>query len=85
VARKVMAEPELLEQARGNLLRWKVNAPQPLPSYFEEWERILGRRPAEIAGFLVSMSEEATRLRQSSPFAPLLTPEERDRIYAAFR
>jgi len=85
VARKIMADPELLNQARGNLARWKLNAPQPLPSYFEEWERILGRRPAEVAGFLVSMSEDATRLRQSSPFAPLLTPDERDRIYTAFR
>jgi hypothetical protein len=85
VGRKLMANPELLKQARETLLRWKMKAPQPLPSYFTEWGRILKRRPAEVAGFLVNMSEDATRLRQSSPFAPLLTSEERGKIYAAFR
>jgi hypothetical protein len=34
---------------------------------------------------LVSRSERATRLRQSSPFAGVLTPAERRRVYEAFR
>lgn len=85
VARKLMADPGLLARARENLQRWKSNSALPLPSYFAEWERIFRRPPEEVAGFLVTMSEEATRLRQSSPFSPLLSPEERNRIYEAFR
>jgi hypothetical protein len=85
VARKIVSNPALVEQARGNLLRWKAQAAVPLPSYFEEWERILRRRPEEVAGFLTSMTEEAIRLRQSSPFATLLRPEERAKVYAAFQ
>jgi hypothetical protein len=61
------------------------NSPHPLPSYFAEWERIVRRQPAVVAEFIVTMSEEATPLRQSSPFSPLLTPEERNRIFEAFR
>lgn len=85
VARKLMANPDLLHKARENLLRWKKSAPQPLPSYFAEWERILKRPPAEVAGFIVTMNEHATQLRQSSPFSTLLTAEERSKIYAAFK
>jgi hypothetical protein len=85
VARKLMADPRLIERARENLQRWKKNSSRPLPSYFAEWERVFRLQPAEVAGFLVTMNDDATRLRQSSPFSPLLTAEERARIYAAFR
>ena len=85
VARKLMANPALLEQAHSTLRRWSAQASQPLPAYFAEWERILERPPEQIAGFLVQMSDDATRLRQSSPFATLLTQEERSRVYAAFQ
>jgi hypothetical protein len=85
VARKLLASPALLAQARGTLARWRAQAADPVPSYFFEWERILERSPEEIAAFLASMREDATRLRQSSPFTNLLTPEERARIYEAFR
>jgi hypothetical protein len=85
VARKLVADPGLLVRARENLQRWKKNSAQPLPTYFAEWERIVRRQPAEVAAFLVTMNEDATRLRQSSPFSPLLTAEERNRIFEAFR
>jgi hypothetical protein len=85
VARKLMADPALIKRARENLRRWKKNSSRPLPSYFAEWERVFRLQPAVVAGLLVTMNDDATRLRQSSPFAPLLTREERASIYAAFR
>lgn len=85
VARKLLSNPTLIAEARGNLARWKLQAPEPLPDYFAQWERLLAQPPEEVAGFLASMSQNATRLRQSSPFATLLDPEERARIYAAFQ
>ena len=48
---------------------------------FCEWERILTRLNArEIARFLRSDTPMARRLRQSSPFAGVLTEAERKRI-----
>jgi len=85
VARKLLKKPQLLTQVRATLARWRAQVTGPLPSYFLEWERILETSPEEIAGFVASMGEDATRLRQSSPFTNLLTPEERSRIREAFR
>jgi hypothetical protein len=85
VARKLLADPTLVAKARGTLARWRVQTAEPSPSYFLEWERILEGSPEEVADFLASMREDATRLRQSSPFTGILTPEERSRIYEAFR
>ena len=84
-ARKLLAKPALIAQARSTLARWRAQAAEPVPSYFLEWGRILEGSPEEVAAFLASMHEDATRLRQSSPFTNFLTPEERARIFEAFR
>ncbi len=84
IARKLLANPALLVQARSTLARWRAQAAGPAPAYFSEWEHILKGAPEEIAAFLASMREDATRLRQSSPFTNFLTPEERARIFEAF-
>ena len=84
VARKLLANPSLIDQARSTLDRWKGLHGPNLPSYFDEWERVLQRRPEEVAGMIVSMTEDATRLRQSSPFVNVLTPSERSKIFEAF-
>ncbi len=85
IARKLLADPTLIVRARNTLARWSAQATEPVPSYFFEWGRILEGSPGEIAAFLASMREDAARLRQSSPFTNLLTPEERGRIFEAFR
>ena len=85
IARKLLATPAIIVQARSTLARWRAQAAEPVPSYFFEWGRILEGRPEEIAAFLASMREDAMRLRQSSPFTNCLTPEERERIFGAFR
>jgi hypothetical protein len=85
IARKLLANPAFVAHARNTLARWRAQAAEPVPSYFLEWERILEESPGEISAFLASMREDATRLRQSSPFTNLLTPEERARIFEAFR
>lgn len=44
---------------------------------FSEWMDLLQETPPDaIAAFLVSESERAVRMRQSSPFAGVLTPRE---------
>jgi hypothetical protein len=84
IARKIERDPRLLAKARRNLDRWR-SARGREPHALAEWRRILARPWREVAALLVDPGEDATRLRQSSPFAGVLTPAERRRIYEAFR
>jgi hypothetical protein len=78
VAAKIEAHPELLDVARANLVRWISRAPQ---GALLEWKDLLERTSvADLITLLRSETETATRLRQSSPFAGVLTPEERRAI-----
>ena len=85
IVRKIDRDPDLLRIPKRNLKRWRARSVGPAPIYLDEWSRILRKLWAEIAEFLVSRSEDAIRLRQSSPFAGVLTTAERKRIYDAFR
>jgi len=85
IAQKISRDPDLLDKARANVERWSAKSADPLPQYLHEWQEILKRPWPEIAEIITSMSDEATRLRSSSPFAGILTADERDQIYAAFR
>ena len=85
IAQKITRDPELLNKAKANLERWSAQSNGPQPQYLREWQQILERPWPEIAELITSMSEDATRLRSSSPFAGVLTAIERDQIYEAFR
>jgi len=85
IVQKLMRDPSLLEIARANLLRWSAKEDSPNPHYLREWQEILEKPWPAIAEMMTSMSEDATRLRSSSPFAGVLTKQEREQIYAAFR
>jgi len=85
IAQKIVRDPELIDQARDNLKRWKENFDAPRPRYLKEWEQILALPCPEIAERITKMSDDATRLRSSSPFAGILNDKEREQIYAAFR
>ncbi len=85
VAQKISRDPRLLDKARENLNRWSAKSTGPRPRYQKEWAGILDRPWPEIAALITDMSEEATRLRSSAPFAGILSPAEREQIYAAFR
>jgi hypothetical protein len=78
VAAKIEASPDLLDVARANLARWISHAPH---GALLEWQSLLERATiSELAALLRSESETAARLRQSSPFAGILTPDERRAI-----
>jgi hypothetical protein len=85
ITQKILRDPDLLNKARENLERWSAKSADPKPQYLHEWQEILKRPWPEIAQIITSMSEDANRLRSSSPFAGILTADERDQIYAAFR
>ena len=81
IARKVRRNPRLLKIAHQNLARWIQHDGKQVRPVFREWERILTRLDAdEIARFLQSDTPMARRLRQSSPFAGVLSDAERRAI-----
>jgi hypothetical protein len=82
-ARKILRDPSILEQAQITLQLW-LSKQRPAPKPFIEWKRILAGTPQEIAAVALSMTEEATRLRSSSPLGFLLTHSERAEVFAIF-
>ena len=85
IVQKISRDPRLLKKAQSNLSRWSAKTDGPKPRYLTEWHEILEKPWPTIAEMMTSMSEDATRLRSSSPFAGILNEKEREQIYAAFR
>jgi hypothetical protein len=85
IAAKIERQPKLLEIARNNLKRWRARWEDAVPAWHEEWCKILDRPWPEIAAVMMEPDENGARLRQSSPFAGVLSAEERQCIYDAFR
>jgi hypothetical protein len=85
IARKIERDPALLGIARRNIERWSTRCKEDAPTWLEEWRNVLKQPWQQVAALITEPSEHAARLRQSSPFAGVLTNEERWRIYEAFR
>jgi hypothetical protein len=85
IAQKIERDPALIAVAHRNLRRWQQKWGQRRPQWATEWLAILDRSWPEIAAVMTDPGEASTRLRQSSPFAGVLSTDERRRIYDAFR
>ena len=89
IAERIRKNPALMEKARENLRKYLdrfARENRPLPNALSEWQDILMSQSREaVLELLVSSGESASRLRQSSPFAGILTPKERWKICEAFR
>ena len=78
VASKLETDPGLVAKARSNLDRSLRTNPSPA---LEEWRDILESATVpDLLLLLRSPTESAVRLRQSSPFAGVLSAEERRRV-----
>jgi processive 1,2-diacylglycerol beta-glucosyltransferase len=85
IADKLTAQPALLERAMQTLERWIAERQPYPPVVLLEWRQILHERPlSEILGLLRSDSQEARRLRQSSPFCGILSADERLAIFREY-
>jgi hypothetical protein len=85
IARKIARDPALLGIARRNIERWSAQRKDRTPGWLNEWQELLKRPWPQVAALITEPSERGARLRQSSPFAGVLTPQERWRIHEAFR
>jgi hypothetical protein len=75
------ASKEGLAKAAQTCARWLSRSNS---SVYREWNGILARPWDEVRRVLLDESQEGTRLRQSSPFCSVLTPQERWQIYRSF-
>jgi hypothetical protein len=87
IAARLRADPEgVRNRARDVLARWSrrggFSAGEQLA--LDEWAVLLDALDVErLARLLEDDSQEAARLRQSSPFTGILTPAERRRVWNA--
>ena len=83
VANRLLADPEkVIRFASANLKRWSDGySKEERPRWMDDWSRLLSDSPEAVVEILTSNSEEANRLRSSSPFAGIVSPRERWEIY----
>ena len=80
VAARLRSDPSLLDAARRRVREWAGRG-DVSRFYVEEWERVLGGSVEEVCALLVDPSERARALRQVTPFAGVVGPRERWRIW----
>ncbi len=78
-------DDELLDRARGRVDGWISAGSSVAPLWAERWREVLSRPLAEIARLLIEDSERMRDLRQVTPFAGALEPQERWRIIREIR
>ena len=84
IAERVAAHPELIAQARETAARWLQTCSPRSRSTLQEWLATLDGPVEGVLRLLTSPDERSTRLRQSNPFAGVLSQEERNTILRQF-
>ncbi|MCY4277847.1 MAG: hypothetical protein OXE81_08455 [Gammaproteobacteria bacterium] len=87
IAHRIEEDPRRLEIARQQLEYLCSRYDDEVPAPYLEWRRIMQWPWEKINAFLIALTDDATRLRSSSPFtaSSILTAEEREQIFEAFR
>jgi hypothetical protein len=83
IADKLRRDPSLIEVALDNIDRWSLQNSRSQP-YWDTWRELLSGPLDVLLALLVEKSERMTALRQATPFAGILSPQERWAIYARF-
>lgn len=87
VAAKVVAAPDqTLEIARANLSRLIAQHPSGQAAHWlREWAKVLDGPVDRVLEVLTSTTPYAREMRQNSPFAGILSEDERSAVLASFR
>ena len=84
IAARLLADPALLDQARARIDAWLAERPRT-HHYAEDWRELLAADVESVARAIAEDSERGRELRQSTPFAGVLDPRERWRLWAEVR
>jgi len=85
ITQKLRAQPDLLQRAKTTLERRMQQRQPTVPPVLLEWREILERWPLEkVLELLTSSGEQPRRLRQSSPFCGILSPQERLAVFKEY-
>lgn len=79
VAEKLRHDPSLLDRARQRVETW-IDDGSVHPHYALAWRDVLTLGADQLAAYLIDPGERMRSLRQCSPFAGALTPQERWQI-----
>jgi hypothetical protein len=75
-----------LERAHLNLSRMRQAHPDGMAArWIAQWQKILSGGVDQVLAVLTARTSTAADLRQNSPFAGVLSEEERHRVTSAFR
>ncbi len=85
IAEKLRVAPVLVGHAQENIIRWQRDCSERARPTLLEWQALLEGPLDDLLSVLTSPDERATRLRQSSPFAGLLSSKERMTIIREFQ
>jgi hypothetical protein len=75
-------DERMVDQAKRRLWRWR-DTKRIHPQWAAEWERVREMPPQRIAKTIGADTKRARELRQTSPFAGMLTEQERRRLQRA--
>ena len=78
IAERLIADHTLVDRARATAHRWMLTCSPGVRITLDEWLATLNGPPAGVLELLTAGDERATRLRQSNPFAGVLTTAERN-------
>ena len=84
IAVHLAQHPELISRARATVARWLETCSPGARSTLLEWQDALMGPPDGVHALLTGTDERATRLRQSNPFAGVLSQQERTALLKHF-
>lgn len=84
IAERARTDPSVLERARDRVRRW-LDSGAVARYWAEEWRAVLSRPTQEICAWLTDESEHARAMRHVTPFAGVIDPRTRWRIWREAR
>ncbi len=83
VAARLRSDPRVLDRARETVGRWMASG--RAPHYARAWQQVLEGPLDDVCALLVADTEEGRAMRQATPFAGVVDPRERWRLWAETR
>lgn len=80
VASRLRDDPALIQRGRATIARWLLTSSPRVKPALLEWDAVLQGPLSDVLELLTGSSERAVRLRQSNPFAGVLSSRERTAI-----